>query len=402
MLLVGNDLFLTKSKFSLSLDHLDVVTNLYQPLLSKQAICLYYTLLARQLGTKYETHNMLCEKMQIRIEELELARKELEQFLLVRSFVLKKEKINIYYYHLLAPKSYDQFLKHDLFARLLSAKLGFSYIQQQIEKLKEADEMESFEEITSVMQYDFSDWSYEKEQQFCHAIEEVEDDELHDPYQRYDFQSYCIAADPKCFLLPHKEIRLQDFSLINFYGQSHEIPHDAMVKLVVRNFNREEKSLNQEGFKTSVMNYLRKEGTVLDQAPQQSNRYALPSVQFVSTLKANMKLAISEIESFNRLQQDYQINQEVFNVLLEYVWKKTENFNYKFMDKICASWSRSGIITVEKALRLVEEVDRSKEPVKQTRTRVPRVVEPVPAYRESTQESADIDFDRLQKLLDSL
>ena len=69
MLLVGNDLFLTKKKFSLSLDHMDVIANLYQPLLSKQALCLYYTLVARQLGLKYETHHMLCEKMQVRIEE---------------------------------------------------------------------------------------------------------------------------------------------------------------------------------------------------------------------------------------------------------------------------------------------------------------------------------------------
>ena len=401
MLLVGNDLFLTKPKFSLSLDHMDVIANLYQPLLSKQALCLYYTLVARQLGLKYETHHMLCEKMQVRIEELEQARSELEQFLLVRTFELRQEKSNIYYYYVLPPKSYEQFLKHDLFARLLTSKVGLPYVQRQLEKLKESDDMEAFEEITSVMQYDFAEWSYEKEQQFSHTMEEAEPDTEYDPYHRYDFQAYCMASDPKCFLLPHKEIRMQDFSLINYYGQSNQIPHDAMVKLVVRNFNREQNCLNQDSFKQSIQHYVRKEG-ITETQPLAADRYALNAVQFVATLQANMKLAQSEIESFDRLVKDYQIKQEVFNVLLEYTWKKTENFNYKFMDKICASWSRSGVNTKEKALQVLEEAERPKEPVKQTRTRSPRIVEPVPVYRERTNESSDIDYERLQKLLDSL
>lgn len=84
---------------------------------------------------------------------------------------------------------------------------------------------------------------------------------------------------------------------------------------------------------------------------------------------------------------------------------KSKNFNFKFLDKICAVWARANINTLEKAIeQLKEPVSTNATPVfNQPRTRKnPRIVETMPTYSETSNQDIDIDYDELSSLLQSL
>lgn len=422
MELMGNDIFGTRMEFAFSSDHMEVLMSLYQPLLSKEALGLYYTLLATANQTQsFESHHTLCERMQLRIDEVEAGRIELEQFLLLRTMVVRKEKANIYYYVLQQPKSFGQFLKHDLFSRLLLLKVGSAYIRKLIEAQSYEDKWSEMEEITSHMSLDFSMWTYDKENQLSSLMNGYQDYEDIDPYSRYDIIGYLTEHDPTEFGFPRSLLTKEDIGYINYCGQMYEIAHDLMLRKLSKFFNRSEKILNREGLKSSCLYEVQLRGGTLPERnqedtisgaihgnrllPSDETKYSLQPVQFVHVLSQNMKLSQSETESFVRLQAQYQFSNEVFNALLEYVWAKTSNFNTKYIDKICAVWSRGGVDTLAKARVQMEDSSanvRQMGTVPKLSKKTPRIVEKMPTYSESSNRNIEIDYDELNALLQSL
>lgn len=406
MELIGNDLFAVKANFALSLDHVGVLMSLYQPLLSKKALALYFTLIARSHRNQlFETHHTLCETTQMRIEEIEQARIELEQFLLLRTMAAKKEKSSIYYYLVQAPKTFRQFLKHDLFSRLLIEKTGVEYVQKIKDAQEQDEQWKDMEDITSRLHVDFTSWTSEKENQYQALIDDVMDPDQDDPYTSYDILSYLRANDPQGFVVPHRDFTKQDVDFINSCGQLYDIPHDEMVKMLKNHYHRADRMLNREGLKSSCLWYQNRRKTISSVTIDKNDplsRYQLPSVEFVRSILPNAVLSKSEIASFDRLKTEYGFTTDVFNALLELVWKSSQNFNYKFIDKMCAVWARSGIDTLDKALAQLKEPPKKTGPSKSPTARKPRIVEPMPVYSEQPSGKADADDEELALLLKSL
>ena len=104
-----------------------IVTTLYQPIIGNTAVSLYFTLiddlLKREIMSNEETHHHLMSTMQIKLENLVIAREKLEAVGLLKTYV-KKEDVNNYVYVLYSPMSAADFLNHPILNVVLYNNIG--------------------------------------------------------------------------------------------------------------------------------------------------------------------------------------------------------------------------------------------------------------------------------------
>ncbi len=103
-----------------------LVATLYQPLVGHQGLALYLTLdsLHDEGGISPLPHEALLTHMQISINDLSLAKAQLEAVGLLKTFIRKKTDYSEYLYTLYAPKSPAEFFDDVIFAGLFRQTVG--------------------------------------------------------------------------------------------------------------------------------------------------------------------------------------------------------------------------------------------------------------------------------------
>ena len=117
------DFFSIRKASIINDDDLILLAHLYQPIIGYQGLALYLTLLAFHNFLFNETiidHNRLLDHMQITINDLSLAKSQLEGVGLLRSFYKKKKDVSEWIYVLYAPKSPKQFFDDVVFSGMLT------------------------------------------------------------------------------------------------------------------------------------------------------------------------------------------------------------------------------------------------------------------------------------------
>ena len=130
-----------------------LITLLYQPIIGHVATTLYYTLLddldKKVIMTEEETHHHLLSIMQIKIENLVIAREKLEAIGLLKTYI-KQSEVNSYVYVLYAPISANEFFSHPILNIVLYNNLG----KKEYNKIREyfrvpSISLKGYEDITS-------------------------------------------------------------------------------------------------------------------------------------------------------------------------------------------------------------------------------------------------------------
>ena len=95
------DTYTVINKTILEDSHLTIITMLYQPIIGYTATSLYFTLIddldKREVISDDCTHHHLMGTMQLKLDEIVLARKKLEAVGLIRTY-FKREHVNNYVY----------------------------------------------------------------------------------------------------------------------------------------------------------------------------------------------------------------------------------------------------------------------------------------------------------------
>ena len=200
MELVGNDLYMLKETKSLRLEEIESITTMYQPLLSPRAICLYFSLLKMPISTQpYDTHNHLCERMSCSINELVSARKELEHYLLLKSYVTSMSKSTVYIYEVKRPLTKIKFLKHGVFSRILVNKVGNDYVERISKDIHELKDYSNYEEVTELMNISLDSWTDFKEEEYQAILSNIPEKKSSDVYQIFDILMYLKRHDANEF-----------------------------------------------------------------------------------------------------------------------------------------------------------------------------------------------------------
>lgn len=366
--------------FELTNENLEALVFLYQPVFSFNAMNLYLTLY------KYGRHNMPLDVKQLRSilneskDEVVMKREELEQMNLLSTYYE-------YHYHLVLhqPLSPKDFISHAVFGRLFSMVQGQDAFKKMVLKYhKEIQEIEG-KDITKHFDGNrLSVWDDHFESEYVQVKNEK-------PKLAFDVDRFFNQIPDAIY--PYKMRTPELRSLIEEVGSMHAVDMLTMKRLMIENSNFDEKTFNTKGFLFSI------DRTLGQMRVDQDNPYDVDPISFIRYKQGYDYVVDGDRNLVKSLSSNFNFNNQVINVLLEFVLDKNEgNLGRGFVEKIASTWKRNKVETLEDALKIVA----MDQPVSKAKTKVKKVA-PMPEYVESTNEQVDeAEIARIRERLKNL
>ena len=353
-----------------------ILTMLYQPIIGYTAVSLYLSLLddldKQEFMSEELTHHHLMTTMQLRLEDILIAREKLEAIGLLKTY-MKQDNINQYVYLLYSPISANEFFNHPILSVVLYNNLG----------KKEYEKVLNLFKVPRVNLKDYEDISCTFDEVFHSArgnVMNIEENvlkeqsnslELHPSIDFELIQSGIPKSQisEKCFNDDTKEL-IQQLSYI-YHIDSMEmrglvrnsLNEKGMIdKTVLRKSCRDHYQFENNGnLPTLIYNkqpdYLKKPKG--DNSKWAQMVYAFENIAPYDLLKAKYKGA-EPTDRDKRLIESLLIDQKlapgVVNVLISYVLRtNNEQLKKSYIETIAGQWKRLNIETVEDAMRYTEK-----------------------------------------------
>ena len=349
-----------------------LVTMLYQPIIGFAAVSLYLTLIddldKRDVMSEDLTHHHLMSTMQLKLDDIVVAREKLEAVGLLKTY-LKKGGVNQYAYLLYSPISAYEFFSHPILNVVLYNNVG----------KKEYDKLLNFYKVPRVVLKDYEDVTASFDEVFSSvrgSILEMEEDIMKKDSNSIilnkgvDF-NLLISSIPndlmneKCFTDDVKE-------LINALSFTYNLKTLDMQGLVRDSIN-ERGLIDKNKLRKSCRDYYQFENngnlpTLIYQkqpsylkTPDGDNSkwgrlvYAFENLTPYQFLKAKYKGAEPTARD-KRLIEDLLVEQKfnpgVVNVLISYVLQvNNQQLKKSYIETIAGQWKRLNIQTVEEAMK---------------------------------------------------
>lgn len=353
-----------------------LITMLYQPIIGYTAVSLYFTLLDdlnRFAVMSHDlTHHHLMATMQLKLEDIVVAREKLEACGLLKTYY-KEENVNQYVYLIYSPMSAHEFFNHPILGVVLFNNLG----------KKEYERIVNYFKIPHINLGEYEDITSSFDEVFTSVLgnvlevrREIIKREVNRPSieNRIDF-NLLISSIPssmvheRCFSKDVKE-------LINSLSYTYQLDTLAMQGLVRDSLNekgmidrnllrksaREYYQFEHNGNLPTVIynkqpDYLKKPAG--DNSKWAKMVYAFENLTPYQFLKAKYKGAEPtdrDKRLIENLLIDQKLNPGVVNVLIAYVLKiNHEKLKKSYVETIAGQWKRLNIETVEEAMRIAEK-----------------------------------------------
>ncbi len=353
-----------------------LVSMLYQPIIGYTAASLYFTLLddldRSEVMSGDLTHHHLMATMQLRLDDIVVAREKLEACGLLKTY-FKAGNINQYVYLIYSPMSSYDFFHHPILNVVLYNNLG----------KKEYERIVNYFKIPRINLSDYLDVTSRFDEVFTsthgnvlEVSEEIKKRNVNRPLldKEIDF-NMLISSIPasmvheRCFTKDVKE-------LINSLSFTYQLDTLAMQGLVRDSLN-EKGLIDKTLLRKSCREYYQFEHagdlpTVIynkqpdflkkpagDHSKWAKMVYAFENLTPYQFLKAKYKGAEPtdrDKRLIENLLIDQKLNPGVVNVLIAYVLKiNNEQLKKSYVETIAGQWKRLNIETVEDAMRIAEK-----------------------------------------------
>lgn len=372
-----------------------IVSMLYQPIIGFTAVSLYYTLLddldKSDLMSEDQTHHHLMATMQLKLEDIVIAREKLEGIGLLKTY-MKKGSINQYAYLIYSPISAHDFFNHPILNIVLYNNLG----------KKEYEKLLNYFKIPRINLKDYENITCNFDDVFesvkGNVLEMSEDITRRDSnnillHKGIDF-NLLISSIPdnnvseRCFTKDVKE-------LINALSFTYNLSTLDMQNLV-RDALNEKGLIDKTLLRKSCRDYYQFENNgnlptlIYNKQPEYLKKpsgdtskwakmvYAFENLTPFQFLKAKYKGAEPtdrDKRLIESLLVDQKLNPGVVNVLIAYVLKiNNEQLKKSYVETIAGQWKRLNIETVEDAMRITEkEHKKLKKMVTTATTKTPTI-----------------------------
>lgn len=412
-----------------------IVSMLYQPIIGFTAVSLYFTLLddldKSALMSEDQTHHHLMATMQLKLEDIIIAREKLEGVGLIKTYI-KKGSINNYVYLVFSPISANEFFNHPILNIVLYNNLGKKEYEKLLNYYKiPRINLKDYEEITC----SFDDVFTSVKGNILEMTEDItkRDSNNIEINKGIDF-NLLISSIPDNNLT-EKTFNKETKELINALSFTYNLSTLDMQNLVRNSLNEKgliDKTLlrkscrdyyqfdNNGNLPTLIYNkqpdYLKK--PTGDTSKWARMVYAFENLNPYQFLKAKYKGAEPtdrDKRLIENLLVDQKLNPGVVNVLIAYVLKiNNEQLKKSYVETIAGQWKRLNIETVEEAMRITEkEHKKIKKKLAETSTKTQttkkqKQTSDIPAWfdkEKETVEPTETDreaFDELDKILQEL
>ena len=406
-----------------------IVSMLYQPIIGYTATSLYFTLLSslneQEMMSEDLTHHHLMSTMQLKLDDIVIAREKLEAIGLMKTY-WKKDTINQYVYCIYSPLQASEFFNHPVLNMVLYNNIGKKEYEKLLSQFKlPSMNLKEYEDITS---------SFDEVFKSSKGMMEEQDDLMEresgsiNIRKGIDFslleESIPVSQrNEKCFTDEVKDLINQLSYLYNIGSlEMQGIVRDSLNerglidKNVLRKSCRDYYQFEQNGnLPTLIYNkqpdFLKKpEG---DNSKWAKMVYAFENLTPYQLLKAKYKGAEPtdrDKRLVESLLMDQKLNPGVVNVLISYVLKtNNEQLKKSYVETIAGQWKRSNIETVEDAMKFAEKFHKKLKKKEETTPKEVKkkepVKQPVPAWFSKEQtltETTDEEMEELDKLLTEL
>ena len=353
-----------------------LISMLYQPIIGHTAVSLYLTLIddldKLEVMSDDLTHHHLMSTMQLKLEDIVIAREKLEATGLLKCYV-KKGSINQYVYLIYSPITAHEFFNHPILNVVLYNNLG----------KKEYEKILNYYKIPRVNLKEYEDITSSFDEVFTSVkgnILEIESDTT-----RRDSNNIQINKGIDFNLLissiPSKLINENTFSkdvkeLINALSFTYNL-NTLDIKGLVSDSINEKGLIDKTRLRKSCRDYYQFETAgslptlIYNKQPDYLKKpegdnskkarliYTFENINPYQLLKAKYKGA-EPTERDKRLIEslliDQKLNPGVVNVLISYVLKtNNQQLKKSYVETIAGQWKRLNIETVEEAMDISEK-----------------------------------------------
>ena len=408
-----------------------IITMLYQPIIGYTAVSLYNTLFddleKRELISDELNHHHLMTNMQLRLQDIIIARQKLEAIGLLKTYY-KTGNVNQFVYLLYSPLTPNEFFNHPILNIVLYNNLG----------KKEYEKVLNYFKIPKINLKDYEDITCSFDDVFTPVrgtIMEIEDD-----ITKVDTNNIKIGKEIDFDLIissiPSNQLNDKCFNeetreLINKLSYTYNLDTLDMQGLI-RNSINEKGMIDKTLLRKSCRNYYQFENYgnlptfIYNKQPEFLKKpkgdnskwarmvYTFENITPYQLLKAKSKGG-EPTDRDKKLVESLLVDQElpagVVNVLISYVLKvNNEKLNKSYVDTLAGQWKRLNIETVEDAMRHAEKEHKKlvnlKNKTKTTKTKTnTKVSENVPVWFNKEQDLEKLDEEEvveLDKILNDL
>ena len=374
--LLPADTYIVVNKTILSNEDRKKITMLYQPIIGHTAVSLYLTLIddleKREFMSIEQTHHHLVSTMQLKLNDIIIAREKLEAVGLLKTYV-KEENVNNYVYVLYSPLSVNDFFSHPILSVVLYNNLRKKEFEKLINYFKIPKiNLKDYTDITATFSNVFTVTSgnvfIDNDNVIKKNVGSIRVDE------KIDFD-LLISSIPKN-MVNEKCFNEETRNLINSLAFTYNID-DLNMQGLVRN------SLNERGLvdkneliqsardfyqfdnagKLPTLIYSKQPDYLKSPQGDTSKRakmiYTFENVTPLDYLRSKYKTGeptMSELKIIEDLMVKQKMKPGVVNVLISYVLKVNNNkFTRSYVETVAAQWCRLNIETVEDAMAVAEK-----------------------------------------------
>ncbi len=404
-----------------------IISMLYQPIIGFTATSLYFTLLddldKLEIMSEDLTHHHLMSTMQLKLEDIIIAREKLEAVGLLKTY-LKKDSINHYVYLLFSPITPNEFFNHPILNIVLYNNLGkkeyekvLNYYKIPKVNLKDYEEVtKSFDDVfTSVRGtiLDVADDITKKDSNNIIINKGIDFNLIISSIPKSNLNEKCFTKDVK--------------DLINALSFTYNLNTLDMQGLIRNSINEKgliDKTLlrkscrdyyqfdNNGNLPTLIYNrqpdFLKKpEGDNSKWAKMVYTFENLTPYQFLKAKYKGAEPTDRDKRLIESLLVDQKLNPGVVNVLIAYVLKiNNEQLKKSYVETIAGQWKRLNIETVEEAMHITEKEHKKIKKIvnKDTKKKVveKEVDTPIWFDKEQNLEVSKEDSEEMDKILKEL
>lgn len=423
--LLPADTYIVVNKTILSEQDKKKITMLYQPIIGHTAVSLYLTLIddleKREVMSDELTHHHLVSTMQLKLNDIVIAREKLEAVGLLKTYV-KEENVNNYVYVLYSPLSVNDFLNHPILSVVLYNNLGKKEYEKLVNYFKiPRIVLKDYEDITASFSSVFTSVPGNLFTANDNIISKNIGSMKMDDKIDFDLLISSIPkniVNEKCF---NDDVK----SLINALAFTYNIDDFAMQGLV-RNSLNEKGMIDKNELSKNVRNYYEFENagklpTLIyskqpdylksptgDTSNWAKQVYTFENVtpnDYLRSKYKNGEPTMRELQIIEDLMKKQKMKPGVVNVLISYVLKVNNNkFTRSYVETVAAQWCRMNIETVEDAMKVAEKEHRKikklmeKDNNGKTYTKAKNVKEEVPSWFEKNIDKKEISKEEQEEL----
>ncbi len=390
------DLYRVQSTDYLSSSMLRALYLFYQPLVTVNGLALYMTLYNETILQKTsDSHQRLSTLLNLGIEDIERARVHLEEYGLLDSYVQEVDPKNKYVYELHSPLDENAFIaSKEMMSEYLQV-VGKKQFEANISRIKGNESSfistNDYHKVTRVVYHSA------KQNELDAIVEyskikpryEFSDDEI-----QINFDYDHFFATTSTLVFPAELRTEENLRLIGKLATVYGLSADKMRVLVQRSINLRNMTLDQDNLRFLVQKS--KPDIVSAKDP-----YSLPPVSFLQAKQNGAEVSLTDRKILEDLSMKMHFSNEVINVLIEYVLKKSQNKLIKtYVDMVAGEWARDNVTTKEDAIKETKKRSFTKS-YGSRQAAMPEYMNQIKEKKE-TEVASGADLEEVKKMLSQM